>query len=245
MPSQRKRGVIDTLPTPGGYRTKCRYATRETPNLVDPMPEPVSTAVLISGAGTSLKNLIDRQFAGQLASNIRLVISSNPEAGGLEFAKQAGIATTVIEKPPGLDEGSFSEQIFAACREANVELVVMAGFMKFVLIPDDFHGRVMNIHPALIPAFCGKGFYGERVHQAVLDYGCKLSGCTVHFVDNQYDHGPIILQRVVGVLEEDTLESLTHRVQTVERDALPEAIDLFAAGRLKLEGRRVLVENEG
>ena len=204
------------------------------------MPQPLPIAVLISGAGSSLKNLIDRQAAGELPVDIRLVVSSSAKAGGLQFAEEAGIATAVFEKRE-ISEEAYSEAIFSACREAGVELVVMGGFIKLVLIPEDFMGRVMNIHPALIPAFCGHGFYGSRVHEAVLEYGCKLSGCTVHFVDNQYDHGPIILQRVVGVLEEDTVESLAHRVQAVERDALPEAIGLFAENRIRLEGRKVWV----
>ena len=115
----------------------------------------------------------------------------------------------------------------------------MGGFLKHVLIPDDFMGRVMNIHPSLIPAFCGHGFYGRRVHQAVLDYGVKVSGCTVHFVDNQYDHGPIILQHVVPVLDDDTPEALAARVFVEECSAYPEAIQRFAQGRLQLVGRRV------
>ena len=117
----------------------------------------------------------------------------------------------------------------------------MAGFLKFAPVPADFANRVVNIHPALIPAFCGLGYYGLRVHQAVLDYGAKISGCTVHFVDNQYDHGPIILQRVVPVEEEDTPETLAARVFAAECEALPEAIRLFAAGRVAVDGRRVRV----
>jgi folate-dependent phosphoribosylglycinamide formyltransferase PurN len=115
----------------------------------------------------------------------------------------------------------------------------MAGFLKHVLIPQDFVGRVMNIHPSLIPAFCGHNYFGRRVHQAALDYGVKFSGCTVHFVDNHYDHGPIILQRVVPVMDDDTPESLGARVFEQECQAYPEAIRLFAEGRLKVVGRRV------
>ena len=117
----------------------------------------------------------------------------------------------------------------------------MGGWLKLVVIPDDFQNRVMNIHPALIPAFCGKGFYGHRVHEAVLEYGAKISGCTVHFVDNQYDHGPIILQRTVDVLTDDTPDTLAARVFAAECEAYPEALRLFAAGRLRVEDRRVRV----
>jgi folate-dependent phosphoribosylglycinamide formyltransferase PurN len=113
--------------------------------------------------------------------------------------------------------------------------------LQLIQIPDDFLGRVMNIHPALIPAFCGKGFYGHHVHEAVLAYGAKITGCTVHFADNQYDHGPIILQRAVPVLDDDTPGSLAERVFAQECEAYPEAIRLFAAGRLRIQGRRVRV----
>jgi folate-dependent phosphoribosylglycinamide formyltransferase PurN len=113
--------------------------------------------------------------------------------------------------------------------------------MQLVHIPDDFQLRVMNIHPALIPAFCGKGYYGHHVHEAVLAYGVKVTGCTVHFADNIYDHGPIILQRVVEVHDDDTPESLAERVQAAEREAYPEAISLFGAGRLQIDGRRVKI----
>lgn len=117
----------------------------------------------------------------------------------------------------------------------------MGGFLKHVLIPADFENRVINIHPALIPAFCGRGMYGRYVHQAVLDYGAKISGCTVHFVDDQYDHGPIILQRTVPVLDDDTAEALAHRVFDAECEALPEALALIAAGRVHVEGRHVRI----
>ena len=117
----------------------------------------------------------------------------------------------------------------------------MAGFLKRVTIPEDFANRVTNIHPGLIPAFCGHGFYGHHVHEAVLDYGAKLSGCTVHFADNQYDHGPVILQRAVPVLDDDTAETLAARVFEAECEAYPEAIQLIAQGRVRVEGRKVRI----
>ena len=120
----------------------------------------------------------------------------------------------------------------------------MGGFLKRVTIPEDFANRVVNIHPALVPAFCGEGFYGHRVHEAVLEYGAKLSGCTVHFADNQYDHGPVILQRAVPVLDDDTPETLAARVFEAECEAYPEAIRLIAAGRVAVEGRRVRIRPE-
>jgi phosphoribosylglycinamide formyltransferase 1 len=198
-------------------------------------------AVFISGGGTTLKNLLDKIAAGELPAEVRLVISSNPSAAGLRFADEAGIPRLVVEKKSCRDPDAYSEAMFGPCREAGVELVAMAGFLKLVPIPPDFTGRVMNIHPALIPAFCGHGFYGERVHRAALEYGVKLTGCTVHFVDNQYDHGPIILQRAVSVHPDDTPQTLAARVFAAECEAYPEAIRLYAEGRLRIEGRTVVV----
>jgi phosphoribosylglycinamide formyltransferase 1 len=196
-------------------------------------------AILLSGSGTTLQNLLDRTTDGRLAAEVVLVVSSKADAFGLERARRAGVsAVTISRKETGSLE-AFSEQIFAACREARAGLVCMAGFLQLLHLPDDFLGRVMNIHPALIPAFCGKGFYGHRVHEAVLEYGAKVSGCTVHFADNEYDHGPIILQRTVPVLDDDTPESLAARVFEQECDAYPQAIELFAEGRLRIEGRKV------
>ena len=169
-------------------------------------------AVLISGGGTTLKNLIERISAGRLHVDISLVISSNPQAGGLKFAREADIPNLVIEQKNFPDQDAFSREIFGRCRAAGADLVVMAGFLKRLTIPEDFKNRVINIHPALIPAFCGTGYYGHRVHEAVLEYGVKLSGCTVHFADNQYDHGPVILQKAVPVLDGDTPDALAARV---------------------------------
>lgn len=199
-------------------------------------------AVLISGGGTTLRNLLEKIAAGELAAEVVLVVSSNPKAGGLKFAADANIPSEIIERRAHSSDDAYGAAVFAACRAARPDLVVMAGFLKFAPIPADFTNRVMNIHPALIPAFCGHGFYGHHVHEAVLAYGAKISGCTVHFVDNQYDHGPIILQRVVPVEEGDTPESLAARVFAAECEALPEALRLFAAGRLKVEGRVVRVK---
>ena len=195
--------------------------------------------MLISGQGRSLRNLIERAETGALPVEIRLVVSSRAQAGGLAYAQQAGIPTLVVSRSAQPSDDVFSQRIFAAVREADVDFVVMAGFLKFLPIPADFENRVVNIHPALIPAFCGQGFYGHHVHQAVLQYGAKVSGCTVHFVDNQYDHGPIISQRVVPVLAGDTPDSLAARVFEAELEALPAALALLASGRVRVEGRRV------
>lgn len=202
-------------------------------------------AVLISGGGTTLKNLLVKINAGELPVEIKVVVSSSAKAKGLSYAHEAEIATLVVREGDFETAEAFSDAIFGALRDAGVRLVVLAGFLKFVPIPSDFENRVVNIHPGLIPAFCGKGFYGLRVHQAVLDYGAKISGCTVHFVDNVYDHGPIILQRVVEVRDDDTAESLQQRVFEQECQAYPDAIRMFAEGRLKVENRRVTYPDEG
>lgn len=210
---------------------------------------PLKLAVLISGSGRTLKNFIDLVAEGQSPVDIRLVISSTPKAGGLKFAGDAGIPTRVIRRQDfatgAAGDPAYGDAVFDACREARVDYAVMAGFLKLAPVPDDFLGRVVNIHPALIPAFCGPGMYGNRVHQAVLDAGAKVTGCTVHFVDNQYDHGPIIWQQPVPVFDDDTVDTLAKRVFEVEKEAYPHVLQLLAAGRIKLEGgRATIVKNQ-
>jgi phosphoribosylglycinamide formyltransferase-1 len=201
----------------------------------------IRLAVLLSGSGTTLQNLLDHIAGGNLHAEIVCVIASNPQAYGLARAKNAHISTAIVERKTCASPQDFSDRIFTVCRHHRAELVCMAGFLQLVHIPDDFQGRVLNIHPALIPAFCGKGFHGTHVHASALGAGVKVSGCTVHFADNEYDHGPIVLQRVVPVLDDDTPETLAARVFEQECEAYPEAIRLFAAGRLRIEGRRVRV----
>lgn len=205
------------------------------------MPTQLKVAVLISGGGTTLKNLLDRNSAGDIDVDFRLVISSNPKAAGLQFARDAGIAQDVIRKQDFATAADHSSAIFARCREGEADYVLMGGYLQHVLIPDDFENRVLNTHPALIPSFCGKGFYGQRVHSAVLEYGAKVSGCTIHFVDNQYDHGPIILQKCVPVLSSDAPETLAKRVFQAECEAYPETLRLLAEKRVHVEGRNVVV----
>ncbi len=185
-------------------------------------------AVLISGGGTTLKNLIDRKAQNTLPVDFRLVVSSNPKAKGLDYAQESSIPTRVIRKKDFVDGQAHSDSMFKAIRDSGSKLVVMGGYLEHLLIPVDFEKRVINIHPSLIPAFCGKGMYGLYVHQAAIEFGVKVSGCTVHFVDNQYDHGPILLQRTCEVLDGDTPETLQRRVFELERDALPDAINKIA-----------------
>ena len=196
-------------------------------------------AVLISGGGTTLRNLLDHRDGGRLNVDFRLVISSKASAYGLTYAEQAGIPTEVIPKRRFDSAEAHSAAVFQLMRERGIELVVMGGYLDYLLIPDDFTNRVINIHPSLIPAFCGHGFYGLRVHQAVLDYGAKLSGCTVHFVDNQFDHGPIIAQRACPVEHDDSAESLQARVFELECELYPETIQAMADGRVTVTGRDV------
>ena len=208
------------------------------------MPEDkLKIAVLISGSGRTLKNFIELAAEDQLPVEIRLVVSSSAKAGGLKIAEEAEIATRVVRRQDfavgAAGDTAFGNAVFVACREAGVDYVVMAGFLKFAPVPEDFAGRVVNIHPALIPAFSGAGMYGDHVHQAVLDAGVRVTGCTVHFVDNMYDHGPIIWQQPVPVFEDDTADTLGKRVFEVEKEAYPHVLKQLAAGRIKLEGNRV------
>lgn len=191
------------------------------------MKETLRLAVLASGGGTTLQNLIDRCADGRLSARIAVVVVDRADALALERARRAGIPNAIV-----LGKGKSSRQLgaetFAICRAHHVDLVVMGGYLRLVEIPDDFAGRVLNVHPSLIPAFCGKGFHGRRVHEAVLARGCKISGCTIHLVDNQYDHGPILSQRAVAVAPDDTPDSLAARVFAAECEALPEAIQQWA-----------------
>jgi phosphoribosylglycinamide formyltransferase-1 len=202
---------------------------------------PIKLAVLISGSGTTLQNFIDQIAANKLDADIVLTIGSRGGLKGLDRAIAAGLKNIVIDRRQFDSAATFSRQIFAACENAGADLVCLAGWLCLLEIPDRFLGKVMNIHPALLPSFGGKGMYGRRVHQAVIDHGCKITGCTVHFVDNHYDNGPIIAQRVCAVEVDDSAESLAHRVFEEEKIAYPEAIRLYQLGKLKIEGRRVRV----
>jgi phosphoribosylglycinamide formyltransferase-1 len=201
----------------------------------------INLAVLLSGSGTTLQNLIDHIKAGKLDAEIKIVISSKSNAYGLQRAQQHNIPTAVI-RPKDYDSfEAFNRALWNTIRQYTIDLVVLAGYLSLIEVPPDFTHRIMNIHPALIPSFCGKGMYGHHVHEAVIKAGVKITGCTVHFVDEQYDHGPIILQEAVPVLDDDTPETLAERVQAKERELYPRAIQLFAEKRLKVEGNKVRI----
>lgn len=205
------------------------------------MQRPVRLAVLLSGSGTTLQNLLDRIADGTLVAEIAVVVGSRPDAYGLERARRARIPAVVVARKEYPDSDRFNDALHETIEAHDADLVVLAGFLSLFQPRERYAGRVLNIHPALIPAFCGHGFYGDKVHRAVIESGVKISGCTVHFADDQYDHGPIILQKAVPVFEDDTPESLAARVHAAENELYPEAIRLWAAGRLRIEGRRVRI----
>ncbi len=199
------------------------------------MADKMPIAVLISGRGRTLRNILDKIDANELDVKINLVIGSK-NCYGLQFAEKKNIPTDVVESSQYSDIETFSEAVFAKCRRSMARYVVMAGYLSKLRIPHDLENRVLNIHPSLIPSFCGKGFYGRSVHEAALRQGVKVSGCTVHFVDNEYDHGPIILQKVVPVLEDDTTDTLSDRVlYDAEFKAYPEALQLLAEKKIQIE----------
>ena len=206
-----------------------------------PLASPIQLTVLLSGSGTTLQNLIDEIAAGRLNATIPLVIASRPGLVGSDRAAKAGIANVVVNRKDFPDVAAFSREVFRHVDAARADLVCLAGWLCLLDLPERYAQRAMNIHPALLPSFGGKGMYGAKVHEAVIHHGCKVSGCTVHFLDNAYDTGPIILQRTCAVLDDDTPASLAHRVFEEEKLAYPEAIRLFQERRLRVDGRRVRV----
>ncbi len=201
---------------------------------------PLRLGVLLSGGGRTLLNILDEIRAGRLDAEVAVVIASR-QCKGVERAAAAGLDVRVVAYKQMPDAAAYSNALAEILDEAGVGLVCLAGFLSMWVIPDRYLGRVMNIHPALLPSFGGKGMYGHHVHDAVLKRGCKVSGCTVHFVTNEYDAGPIVMQKCVPVLDTDTLDALAGRVFEQECRAYPEAIGLFAAGRLKIEGSIVRI----
>lgn len=201
----------------------------------------INLAVLLSGSGTTLQNLIDRIKDGTLDTEIKVVISSKSNAYGLQRAQQNNIPTAIIRPKDYENFYSFNKALWDTIRQYPIDLVVLAGYLSLIEVPPDFEHRIMNIHPALIPSFCGQGMYGHHVHEAVIQSGVKITGCTVHFVDEHYDHGPIILQEAVPVFDDDTPDTLAERVQAKERELYPRAIQLFAENRLRIEGNKVRI----
>lgn len=194
----------------------------------------LNKGVLISGGGTNLQAVIDGTESGEIKGQVKVVISSKQGAYGLERAKNHNIKA-ICET----DE----DKIIEILKENKIDLVVLAGYLKIISpkLVNEFRNKMINIHPSLIPSFCGAGFYGEKVHQGVIDYGAKVTGATVHFVDEGADTGPIIMQDVVKVNQDDDAKTLAKRVLEVEHRILKESISLFCENKLKLQGRRVFI----
>jgi formyltetrahydrofolate-dependent phosphoribosylglycinamide formyltransferase len=203
----------------------------------------INVAVMISGhgRGSNLQAIIDACKDGRIDGRVAVVIGTKDDAPAMQRARDNGVKAVEV-RPKAFDsDEDYGRAILDVLAEHKVDLICLAGYMRILpgSIISAYRSRVMNIHPALIPLFCGKGMFGEHVHQAVIDSGVKVTGVTVHFVDEQYDTGPIILQKCVPVEEGDTAETLAARVLVQEHKAYPEAIQLFAQGRLEVEGRRV------
>jgi phosphoribosylglycinamide formyltransferase-1 len=186
-------------------------------------------AVCVSGGGRSLENLVEVERRGELGAHVALVVASKPGIGALERAQRLAVPSVVLDPERKLSPAEFSRDAFLAVESFRCDLVVLAGFLRLLVIPPAWLGRVLNIHPSLLPAFGGQGYYGPKVHAAVLARGCTVSGCTVHYVTNEYDAGPILLQRACAVGADDTAESLAERVFQEEKRALPEAVRLHLA----------------
>lgn len=196
----------------------------------------VKIGVLISGGGTNLQAIIDGCENKSINGEVKVVISNKEEAYGLERARNHKI-TAICEK----DENKIIEIL----KENEVELVILAGYLKIVSpkLVDEYRNKIINIHPSLIPAFCGKGYYGEKVHQGVIDYGAKVTGATVHFVDEGADTGPIIMQKTIEVKQDDDAKKLAERVLEVEHEILTKSISMFCENKLTVNGRRVYIND--
>lgn len=207
----------------------------------DPSGPPLRLGVLISGGGRTMVNIYDEIKKGRLNAKITAVISSRSMVAGVSRARNAGLPLEIVRKKDYPDVDAFSRRIEETLVAAGVDLVVQGGWLCLWKIPQRYENRVLNIHPALLPSFGGQGMWGHHVHEAVLAAGCKVSGCTVHFCTNEYDNGPIVIQRTCPVEDDDTPDTLADRVFEQECIAYPQAIVLFAQGRLRIEGRRARV----
>jgi len=205
----------------------------------------LNIGVFISGNGTNLQAIIDAIDEGIIDGRIRLIISNRKDAYGLQRGKNANIESIYID-PKEYDDEEYSNKLIEELREREIELVILAGFLK--ILPgkfiNEYRNRIINIHPSLIPSFCGKGYYGEKVHKAVLDYGVKYTGATVHFVDEGADTGHIIMQEVVKVDDNDTVDTLREKVLKVEHRLLVESVKLYCQGRIRVNGRKVTIDWE-
>lgn len=203
-------------------------------------PRTLRLAVLLSGSGTSLENVFEHIDRG-LPAEVVCVVSSKKNAFGLERAERRGVPAIAVPRREHADIGAFNDALHEALEPYAPDLVCLLGFLSIFELRGRYEGRVLNVHPALIPAFSGKGFYGHHVHEAVLEKGVKITGATVHFCSDEYDEGPILVQGAVEVREDDTPDSLAERVQALERKLVPEAIRLIAEGRVTIEAGRTRI----
>lgn len=196
---------------------------------------------LISGGGTTFLNIEEQIKQGRLAADVACVISSKSSAAGLEKARNMGYPAEFIGRRRFEDDSAYSRAIIDVLEANNTDLVILAGFLKKFLPGKQYHNRCLNIHPSLIPSFCGKGFYGMKVHEAVWQKGCRVSGCTVHLVDDEYDSGPIVVQKTVALDTQDSPEDIRRKVFEKECEAYPEAINYFIQERIRVENNRVMI----
>lgn len=205
---------------------------------------PVKIGVLISGGGTNLQSIIDNVKNGVINGEIKLIISNKEEAYGLIRGRNAGIESIYLDRKSFASEEEYNRELVREFKKRDIELIVLGGYLKVLSreFIQEYKGRIMNIHPSLIPSFCGKGYYGERVHQGVLDYGVKVTGATIHFVDEGTDTGPIILQEIVYVDNDDTVDTLKEKVLKIEHKLLVQAVKLYCENRLIIEDRKVIIK---
>ena len=206
------------------------------------MEKDTNVAVFASGGGSNFQALIDKKEEGKLHVNFAVLVGNNSKAKAFERARNHNIPTLHIAPSHFEDENEYTEKLLSELDSRNTDLIVLAGYMKMIpkALVQKYHNRIINIHPALLPSFGGVGMYGKRVHQAVLDYGAKVSGITVHLVDEEYDRGPIILQATAEVLDDDTADTLAERVLKVEHGNYWRAVEAFAQGTIRVEGRKVI-----
>lgn len=206
----------------------------------------MNIAVFASGRGSNLLAIIDAIKKGKLKARVALVVSNNSDSGALRIAKENGIEATHISRKKFSSDEEYVNSLMQELRKRNIDFIVLAGYMKKIPaeIVREYRNKILNIHPALLPAFGGQGMYGMNVHRAVIDYGVKITGVTIHIVDEEYDHGPIVFQKAIEVKDDDTPETLAERVLKVEHEVYPQIINLFAEGKVTVIGRKVIIKDE-
>ncbi|NLJ57798.1 MAG: phosphoribosylglycinamide formyltransferase [Tissierellia bacterium] len=207
------------------------------------MPQ-TKIAVLISGSGSNLQSIIDKINSGKIKGEIAVVISNKKDAYGLERARKNNIPAIYINYKDYPDYEKFNQAIIEELEKRAIDLVVLAGYLKILSkdFIEKYKNRIINVHPSLIPSFCGKGYYGIKVHQAAIDYGVKISGASVHFVDKGADTGPIIIQEAVEVSNEDNAQTLQQKILKIEHKILPLAVKYYCEGKIEIRGRKVIIK---